>query len=175
MGLNSKKNPLLYSIGTQLAYNIAKNYYGDVHYAWCTCDFNNIKQPPTSNPAKICNRYLDIISKGDRHTVEICNNIAGILRGAKAKFDRKIITPRQYKEIKTLVAAARYESFYPVLYIIQSSKVKHKCIEVPIPDRASDDAVEYRIEELQADEFDIIFLRDILGGVLSVVDKEVDK
>lgn len=71
MGLNVKKNPFLYSVGTQLAYKIAKRYYGNVHYVWRTTKFNSLEQPPTSNPATICKRYLEQIATGDRHTKEI--------------------------------------------------------------------------------------------------------
>ena len=85
MGLDVKNNPFLYSVGTQLAYKIAKRYYKNIHYVWCTTEFNSSKQQPTSNPATICKRYLEQITTGDRHTKEIENNIAGILNVAKAK------------------------------------------------------------------------------------------
>lgn len=173
MALDTKKYPLLYSIGTNLAYMIAKKHYGNIHYAWCTTEFSSIYQPPTSNPSKICQRYLDVISKGDRHAVEINNNIAGILKGAKAKLDSNVISKQQFKIIRYEVANAWYEDFFPMLYIIQSEKVKHKCIEVPMPNRASDDAVEYLIDDLRTDEFDAIFFRNILSGILVAVDKEV--
>lgn len=172
MGLDSNKKPLLYSVGTQLAYKIERNYYNDIHYVWCTTDFNDLRQPPTSNPSKICKRYLELISTGDRHAVEINNNISGILRGAKAKYDSRVISKKEYNKIKTLVSAARYDAFYPVIYIIQSDKVKDRCIEVTAADRASDSAVEYRIEDMKPGEFEIVFAKDFLDGILKVVDKE---
>ena len=60
MGLDTKQNPILYSIGTHLAYKIAKRYYKNVHYVWCTTEFNVSKQPPTSNPSKY---VKDILNK----------------------------------------------------------------------------------------------------------------
>lgn len=173
MGLDTKQNPILYSIGTHLAYKIAKRYYKNVHYVWCTTEFNASKQPPTSNPSKICKRYLEQITTGDRHTKEIENNITGILRGAKAKFDSGIIDKKEYNEIRGIVSAAEYESFFPMLYIIESEKVKNKCIEVSVADRASDSAVEYKVEDLTEDEFEPIFFKDILDGIVEVVDKKV--
>lgn len=106
MGLDVKKNPFLYSVGTQLAYKIAKRYYKNIHYAWCTTEFNSSKQPPTSNPATICKRYLEQITTGDRHTKEIENNIAGILKGAKAKLNSGVISKKEYNEIRSIVSAA---------------------------------------------------------------------
>lgn len=173
MGLDVQKNPFLYSVGTHLAYKIAKRYYKNVHYVWCTTAFNDLKQPPTSNPSTICKRYLEQIATGDRHTKEIENNIAGILRGAKAKLDSGIIGKKEYNEIRSIVSAAEFESFFPVLYIIESEKVKNKCIEVSDADKASADAVEYKIEDLMEYEFEIIFFKDILGGLINVADKKV--
>lgn len=173
MGLDVKKNPLLYSVGTQLAYKIAKRYYNDVHYVWCTTEFNSQKQPPTSNPATICKRYLEQITTGDRHTKEIDNNIAGILRGAKAKLDSGVISAKTYNEIRAIVSVAEYEAFFPILYIVQSKKVKKKCKVVIDNSKASDTSIEYKIENLKDDEFETISFEDILDGIVNVVDKRV--
>ena len=173
MGLDVKKNPFLYSVGTQLAYKIAKRYYENIHYVWCTTQFNSSKQPPTSNPATICKRYLEQITTGDRHTKEIENNIAGILKGAKAKLNSGVISKKEYNEIRSIVSAAEYEAFFPILYIVESKKVKDRYVEVMVRDRASDDAVEYKIEDLQENEFEIISFKDILSGVVNIVDKKV--
>lgn len=40
MELDVKKNPFLYSAGTQLAYKIAKRYYNNTHFVWCSTKFN---------------------------------------------------------------------------------------------------------------------------------------
>ncbi len=73
MGLDVNKNPLLYSVGTHLAYRIAKRYYNNIRYVWYTTAFNSPKQPPTSDPSRICSRYPEQIITGDRHTKEIEN------------------------------------------------------------------------------------------------------
>lgn len=170
MELNTKQNPILYSVGTHLAYKIAKRYYNNVHYVWCTTSFNASGQPPTSNPSKICRRYLEQIVTGDRHAKEIENNATGILRGAKAKLNNGIIHKKEYNEIRSIVSAAEYESFFPMLYIIESKKVKNKCVEVLAADKANDNAVEYKIENLMESEFEAIFFKDILNGIVNVFD-----
>ena len=129
MGVDVKRSPFLYSVGTQLAYKIAKRYYGNVHYVWCTTEFNSSKQPPTSNPAKICKRYLEQITTGDRHTKEIENNMAGILKGAQAKLNCGIISKKEYDDIRSIVSVAEYEAFFPMLYIVESKKLR-----LPIPE-----------------------------------------
>lgn len=173
MSLNIKKNPLLYSAGTSLAYKIAKRYYSNIHFVWCTTEFDSSIQPPTSNPASICKRYLEQIVSGDRHTIEIKNNIAGILRGAKVKLDNGVITKKEYNEIRSIVSVAKYEAFLPVLFIIESKKVKDKYIEVEISNRASDKSIEYKIEELKDGEYRVIQFDSFLSGVINVVDKKV--
>lgn len=130
-------------------------------------------QPPTSNPSNICKRYLEQITTGDRHTREIENNITGILKGAKEKLDSGIINEKEYNEIRSIVSVAEYEAFFPMLYIIRSNDVKNKCKEVSIENKASDNAIEYKIEDLRENEFDAIFFKDILDGIVEVVDKKV--
>lgn len=172
MGLDISKNPFLYSVGTELAYKIAKRYYNNIHYVWCTTEFNSLKQPPTSNPATICKRYLEQITTGDRHTKEIENNMAGILRGAKAKFDSGVIDKTVYNKIRNYVSGADYEAFFPVLYIVESRKIRDRYIEVITKERAGDDAVEYKIEDLKVNEFRIISFKDVLSGIVNIADKE---
>jgi hypothetical protein len=157
--------PLLYSVGTLLAYKIAKRYYKK-HYVWCTIKFDSKTQPVTSNPLTICRRYLEQIITSDRHTVEIDKNKVGILTGAKRNYDDGLISKDQYEKIKNIVACAEYESFFPVIYIIYTERVKHKCIKVKKEECASDTSLEYKIESLEEGEFNIISLYDILYGII---------
>ena len=172
MELNTEKNPILYSVGTYLAYIISRRYYGNVHYVWCTTKFNDLGQPPTLNPCKICRGYLEQIVTGDRHARVIGNNITGILTGAEKKFNVGIIDKGEYNAIKDMVSTADYELFLPVLYITDGRKVKSKCKEVPEADKASDNSVEYVIENLEENEFETIFVRDILSGIVAPADKK---
>lgn len=173
MGRHIDKTPLLYSVGTKLAYRINKRYYKDVHYVWCADSFNSKDQPPTSNPCTIIKRYLEQISSGDRHTKEIDNNVAGILKGAKAKLDAGVINKKQYNAIRKIVSSSDYRAFFPVLYIIETSKVRHKCEAVPIKDRASDESFEYKIASLEEGEYQIIDFESVLSDLIPIADKGV--
>lgn len=73
------------------------------------------------------------------------------------------------------MALAEYKDFLPVIYVVNSSKVKGRCLEVSLPERASDESVEYKIEALRREEFQIIFLADALGGTLEIPDKKVGR
>lgn len=171
MSLDSDRYPFLYSTGTLLSYRIAKKYYNDTHYVWCTTKFNSKLQPPTSNPLTICRRYLEQSVTSDRHSHEIEQNKAGILKGAKIKYDNNIITKKQYIEIRSIVNSSEYKDFLPVIYIINSSKIKHKCKEIETEKKASDSSVEFIIEDLKYDEFEIIKIKDIIDSIINVSDK----
>ena len=83
------------------------------------------------------------------------------------------MTLKSYNEIRSIVSVADYEAFFPLLYIVESKKVKERCVEVATEDRASDNAVEYKIEDLKENEFEIVSFKDILSGVVNIVDKKV--
>ena len=161
---------LLYSTGTALAYKIAKEYYNNVHYVWCTEAFDAALQPGTSNPRTLCSRYLEQIQKNDRHANEIKNNKAGILKGALAKLDERIINDDQFREIQARVAYAGNDEFYPVIYMINKRAVKKRLIVVNPEDKASDSSIEYIIKDLKRNEFDLIRIRDVLAGIMYPID-----
>lgn len=167
--------PVLFSVGTKLAYQINKFYYGDIHYVWCAENFDSLKQPPTSNPLTIMKRYLEICLKQDRHCYEITNNLAGILNGAKAKLDDGVITSEQREDIHRLITAARWDAFLPVLYIIPTHLVRSRCIDVPLKDRASNDSHEYKILDLKKEEFQVIDTDDIFKSLVRIPNELIPK
>lgn len=170
MAIKKPKDFLLYSTGTELAYKIAKEYYHNVHYAWCTDAFDAFLQPGTSNPRTLCSRYLDQILRNDRHAVEIQNNKAGIIKGASAKLACGIITPDQHSEICARVAYADNSAFYPVVFLIDKRSVNKRLQVVASQDAASNASVEYIIDDLQANEFELIRIKDMLAGVIAPFD-----
>lgn len=157
---------LLYSTCTMLAYKIAKDYYNNIHYVWCTESFDATLQPGTSNPRTLCTRYLEQIIKNDRHATEIKNNKAGILKGASEKIKQGVISQQQLDEISARVAYANNEDFYPVVYLINKKAVKKRLIIVNPSDAASNSSVEYIITDLKRNEFELIRIRDIITGVI---------
>lgn len=171
MSIDTKKYRFMFSVGTKLAYKIAKRYYGSVHYVWCAVDFDNAEQPPTSNPLTIAKRLMSIVIGGDRHATEIDSNKAGILNGANAKYEEKVIDVNQLNEIKQLVALADYEAFFPVLYVIDTKKVSARSIEVDITNRASDRSIEYKVVDLSENEFQLIDFFSLVGEFVDVEDR----
>jgi hypothetical protein len=159
--------PVLYSTCTQLAYKINEKYYNDIHFVWCAPAFNCINQPTTSDPQTICNRFLEIATKGDRHLRnEITEYISGVLRGANYKKNKGIITQEQFNCIGASLVEPNFEAFFPVIYIIYTDKVKNKIKLVNPKDCASNESKEYKIENLKRNEFSIIDLKDLLHNII---------
>jgi len=169
MATRKPKDLLLYSTNTELAYKIAKEYYDNTFYVWCTDAFDAALQPGTSNPRTLCSRYLDQILKDDRHAVEIKQNKAGILKGAAEKLKQGIITNEQYNEISVRVAYAENTAFYPIVFLIDRRSVAGRLEIVEPKDAASNHSVEYIIKDLRWNEFEMIRMKDVLAGVVSPI------
>ena len=165
MGLNSRRYPYLYSTMTELAYKVAKEFYNGTQYAWCATEFNAVTQPATSDPAELCNASLKQISRQDRHATQIDRNKVGILRGAEKKLRDGVVNEEQYKYIQQLIEVSEYKDYMPIIIVVISSKVKIKCKEVPIENRASDSSIEYIIDDLQEGEFLAIHFDYVMNGI----------
>jgi hypothetical protein len=84
--------PVLYSINTRLAYTLAEQFYGSIHYAWCAPRFDYANgQPASSHPLILCRRRLTDVISGDLHSDLIEKNRAGLLVGVEAKKEAGII------------------------------------------------------------------------------------
>ena len=156
---------ILYSTCTWLAYKIAQVYYQDEHYVWCTPHFSadslslwESSMPPSSTPLDIYNAFREEVIRGDRHSANIDMNKAGILRGAYLKAKAKAITKKQQAEILTIVQKAELNDFRPLIFIIPYESVKNLIEDVPIDKRAHPLSIEFIIQRLPRNCFDVIQL-----------------
>lgn len=154
---------ILYSINSWLAYIIAKRYYRHEHFVWCSPFFNSrtissidSTTPPTSNPYEIYCNWREEVRNGDRHSAKVKENKVGILKGATVKRQAGIISAEQERDIVSIVEIAETKEFRPLIYIIPFTAVSSILIEVPIKERAHPLSIEYVIESLPRDHFDII-------------------
>ncbi|HEX6746454.1 MAG TPA: hypothetical protein VF092_04000 [Longimicrobium sp.] len=156
---------LLYSTNTLLAYSIAERFYAGVHYAWCSPLYDGVKAaahiniPPSASPAEIYRIYAEDARRGELHSALFERNRDGIKTGAKMKRVAGLITEAEQIEFGEMVARATPYDLRPVLYIIPYDRVAERVITVPVRDRAHPLSVEFRIEELPRDCFDMIELR----------------
>lgn len=169
------KTPFLFSVGTIFSYTIAREYYRDVHYVWCTSKFFDPSQPLTSNPYLIARQYLWIAKKPDIHTDRVNQQKKGLLAGAKAKFDAGVIDLKTRDMIGQMVNLMKYRDFRPVIYIVNTRSVIDRCVEVPQAHKASKDSEEYIISDLKVGEFEIINFANLLDGVFEWSAEETEK
>jgi hypothetical protein len=156
---------ILYSMNTWLAYKIAEVYYGDLHYVWCTPDFDpvTVKRhsavPPSSSPHELYWSLFEDLKRRESHSTHVEQNRAGILRGAAAKRAAGAITADQEQEIVTVVGLAKLGDFRPLIYVIPYAPVEDLIKDPPPEDKAHPLSAEFIIDALPRDAFDLIELR----------------
>ena len=154
---------LLYSANTYFSYWIAKKYYGNVHWVWCSPFFDSgsvagyeYTNPPSSCPRKIYQIYADAARNSDNNCARIEVNKVGLIHGAMEKKKAGVITDEQRQEILSTIDQIEVSHFRPLLYVIPYTLVANIVKEVSVQNRANSLSIEYVIEELHRDLFDII-------------------
>lgn len=156
---------LLYSTNTWLAWAIAERYYSGIHFAWCTPVYDgtraasHVRIPPSSSPADLYRLLLDEVERGEQHSALLKNNREGIMRGADAKRASGIIGAAEWGHIEDTIKRAHPNDFRPVLYVIPYERVRGMFVEASVRERAHPLSVEYRVEALPRDCFDVLELR----------------
>lgn len=164
---NLPKDPLfLYSTNTWLAYRISEQYYYGLHYVWCTPFFDpnsisklNYSVPPSSSPYELYQVFQNDVKYRDFHSDKIEKNRLGLLRGVEEKLKLGVIDKNIAEEIKSTISIAESGEFSPLIYIIPFSYVKNILKKVQVNKRAHPLSVEFIIEELPRDFFDVILGR----------------
>jgi len=158
---------LLYSANSVLSYRIAKRYYNDKHYVWCSPDFGSLagtrsalqKNPPTSRPKYRYYRMLQEVMESDRHAVAITETRSGLLRGVEVQREAGRVSLATAEEILTVIRGAAMSDFRPLLYVIPvTSEILPRIKVVPVQHRAHPLSEEFIIPNLTSDEFDIVTL-----------------
>ena len=155
---------ILYSANTWLAYTISKKFYRDEHWVWCSPHFDagsisrrDYTNPPSSTPGAIYEELRNATSRGDQHNSKIAANKVGLLKGIIAKKNAGVINEQQAKEIESIIDMAQLIDFRPLMYVIPAkNEVLSRLTEVPVRDRAHPLSIEYVIENLPREWFDII-------------------
>lgn len=153
---------LLYSTNTLLSYAIAERFYRGVHHAWCSPVFDgkttavHINIPPTSSPSGLYRQLWEETSRGELHSNAIPRIREGIMNGAAAKLAAGVISAAQHGEIMDTIKGANLREFRPVLYVIPYDRVETLVSDVPVRDRAHPLSVEFKVEALPRECFDLI-------------------
>lgn len=166
--MKQPRNKILYLFSTvmKISYNIEKNYYDNIHFAWCSPELDMLGQPGTSNPLSIAKRYLKAAHTGDSHEEFYEAKFAKMLAIAQARKNNNKITSYQFDCICKKIAAASYADVVPILLIIDWNKVKKRVHKETVC-RASLYSIEYIIDDLREDEFRAIDIEAIVNEQLN--------
>jgi len=158
---------LLYSANSELSFHIAERYYSNKHYIWCSpylgqddlrTDLANQTNPPSSVPLLIYKNYADACRTNDKHSAQIAQNRAGLIKGAGVNLGAGIINHVQHDEIVAMATIADVVDFRPILYIVPFSKAKALAMPISCRSTASVQSVEYVFEKLPRHLFDAVRL-----------------
>lgn len=160
-----KMSLYLYSTNTMLSHRIAKEFYKGRFYVWCAPVFEASKNPMSiyskiprsSSPYEIYMEYKKDVETGDLHSAKIEANRNGLKRGALEALKKGWIDDVEMETINQIIDKADITMFKPILYIIERSMVEKELIKVPVSDKANPLSVEYKIEELTEDKFEVIY------------------
>lgn len=157
-------NLLLYSTNVFMKLLIQQKFFGDVHYVWCSEQFDSKAfsphtsaglVPASSNPADILRLLLRDVQTPDHHSGKIAEQKASLTKRAIALEKAGSITKAVKEEIVYLVKTAAISQWRPLLYVIPRPPVEPRLKLVPAKLRAGI-ADEFIIPDLQRNEFDII-------------------
>jgi hypothetical protein len=162
MPLRSINHPVLYSTMTTLAYNINMQYYGGLHYMWCTPYFGSdyksphFTVPPSSSPLEIYNTLSKEIDAADLHGTKIKLNRMGIRKGATHMEKMGRITKDELSDIIAISKTAQPQQFKPILCVISRIEAVSYAQKVAIKNKANPLSHEYIVADLPQSAFDLI-------------------
>lgn len=146
-------------------------FYQNRHYVWCSPRFGSVSvtgsldsNPPTSRPLSRYKQLQQESRAGDLHSALIKEQKAGLRKGAETKLLAGVITEGDRDEIIEVVAAAQQADFKPLIYVMPYAAVKSLIKKVPVLERAHPMSIEYIIEDLPHDQFDILDLSELTSG-----------
>lgn len=161
--MNSKR--IYYSCGTQLSYEICQQYYGQLHYAWCSPFFDadstfslHNSVPPSSNPRTIYWSLKKDVDACDLHSSKIKELRRGIQKGAAIKMKAGIISKQQYLDIDRTIKRSQLRDFSPLMFVIPVQPLEGKFVPAAVGARANPLSEEYIITDLPRDLFDVLVL-----------------
>jgi hypothetical protein len=157
-------NILLYSTNVFLKLLIQEKYRGDIHYVWCSEDFDSSTVsayssaslvPPSSNPADIFRELRRDVEKRDQHSSKINQQKVSLTDRAIEWEKNGLISPTDKDDIIYMVQSAPFEHWRPLIYVIPRPQVEARLVRVPMRLRAGV-GIEYTLSDLQRSEFEIV-------------------
>lgn len=158
--------PLLYSTNVLLKLLIQERFRNDVHYIWCSENFDSAalsrysfssNVAPSSNPADIYRELKTAVQRSDQHCHKINEQKLSLKNLALIWQTNGEISADEKDEIIYMVDNASFDQWRPLIYVTPRALVESRLQIVP-PDKRASLGIEYIIPDLQRSEFGIIEL-----------------
>jgi hypothetical protein len=156
--------PLLYSTNPFLKFYLQEQYYGGVHWVWCSESFDSAvlekytagaNVPPSSNPADLYRSLRDAVRRKDTHDQKIQAQKATYLTLAVEYERAGKITAQSLEDITYRVTNASFDDWRPLLYLVPRTPLGGRVKPVPASQCAGL-GPEFTVTDLQRTEFDVI-------------------
>ena len=137
---------LLYSTNTWVKYWVQQRFRDDIHYVWCSANFDSTAlgknspgawTPPTSNPADIYKDLAEACRRNDGHNKKIAEQRASLTRLAVSWELAGEISREDKEEIIYMVKNAGFDQWKPLVYVFVRAMVKSRLERVPPEKRAN--------------------------------------
>jgi hypothetical protein len=146
-----------YSAKTALDWLICHYAFEGRHFAWVAPDFDmyDTKSPESSNPHHLYHGLYAAWKKGDAYSSFVSLKRTGLKKALNINCERRLISRSTANELKRRVDTAHLSLFYPMVYrvdlrnVAPARKVK--------AGSAKFGSQEYRIDDLQENEFELLF------------------
>ena len=156
---------ILYSTNVFMKYFVAKNFYKDRHYVWCSDVFDSSTAPlyssaslvpPSSDPCALFHRLKDDVKQRDSHSEKIVKQKSSLKARAVKREEDGTITREHKQEIVYYVDEADWSWWRPVIYLIPRGSIADARVKLVPHARRAGFGPEYIIEDLHGSEFDIL-------------------
>ena len=162
INLDTAMRPILYSAVSKVSVAINREFYGDLHFMWCSpyfgCEFNRptFDNPPSSSPIEVY-RLLKKETEGfDGHSQKILAVRIGLKSGADKMLMREKISYAQRDAIHTIADRVPDAQFQPLMCVVPLAEAKKHYQTTMIEDRANPLSHEYVVADLPGSGFDIV-------------------
>ena len=158
---------LYYSTSTRLSYRITKRYFGGHFYVYCTEDYDpEVTNPHLSSLAALYQYYRAVAEGDDRGSDKVFALRSKLKEAGLHRRDNGEIAQASYDALAWEADNSHSRDFAPILYLIRRDAVRDRLQEVTVDKRANPDSIEYIIDGLREEEFELIVSRiRLVGGI----------
>ncbi len=141
-----------------LSWILGHYFYDQTHYSWVAAPFfpHNSNNPRSSNPLRLYEETYSAWKEQDPFSDAWDVIRAKLRKGIESNVSR--LSKSEQRKLTTIIDDVDIRYFYPVVYRVDVDRIPVARLNDQFGSANERDSIEYRIADLQEDEFDILFL-----------------